>query len=357
MDLTPTEQCELSVAAYAIGALEISRRLALSSAADLRKQGRLGTLIAATSAAASASVSMGDTVTALPLAAECIALAEKAGDTVWVLGTHLVLALAEALHGDIAAARGRVDTVEQVLIVGRRLTLLSIGQRARGIAALVEGRPDEAFRQMMRVFDPSDHAYAPFYQFHILGDLAEAALLGGLLDELRPVVADLEPIAARSCSPSLRVGLGYARAVLAGDYETALAEDLIDWLFARARLQLTYGASLRRAFQVTASRPLLRAAETTFDRLGATPWADRARSELRATGETRRKPMDAMTAPTPQEQQIARLAAEGLSNREIGERLFLSPRTVSTHLYRIYPKINVRSRVELARIITSSDIV
>jgi RNA polymerase sigma factor (sigma-70 family) len=61
--------------------------------------------------------------------------------------------------------------------------------------------------------------------------------------------------------------------------------------------------------------------------------------------------LDALAALTPQEQQIARLAAEGLSNREIGERLFLSPRTVSTHLYRIYPKVNVRSRAELARII------
>lgn len=66
--------------------------------------------------------------------------------------------------------------------------------------------------------------------------------------------------------------------------------------------------------------------------------------------------MDALAALTPQEQQIARLAAEGLTNREIGQRLFLSPRTVSTHLYRIYPKINVRSRAELARIITSSDV-
>jgi DNA-binding NarL/FixJ family response regulator len=66
--------------------------------------------------------------------------------------------------------------------------------------------------------------------------------------------------------------------------------------------------------------------------------------------------MDTLAVLTPQEQQIARLAAEGLSNREIGERLFLSPRTVSTHLYRIYPKIHVSSRAELARKITSSDV-
>ncbi|MDI5943376.1 LuxR C-terminal-related transcriptional regulator, partial [Micromonospora sp. DH15] len=114
--------------------------------------------------------------------------------------------------------------------------------------------------------------------------------------------------------------------------------------------------ALRRAHRVTESRPPLRAAVATFDALGVTPWADRARSELRATGETRRRPTDALTTLTPQEQQIARLAAEGLSNREIGAHLFLSPRTVSTHLYRIYPKVHGKSRAELARVITSSDV-
>jgi DNA-binding CsgD family transcriptional regulator len=171
------------------------------------------------------------------------------------------------------------------------------------------------------------------------------------------VVSALEPVAERSQSPALLVGIGYARAVLTGDYETALAADLTGWPFDRARLQLTYGAALRRGYRIMECRPLLRAAASTFDALGATPWANRARAELRATGETRRKPSDALAALTPQEQQIARLAAEGLSNREIGERLFLSPRTVSTHLYRIYPKVGVRSRAELARIITSSDVV
>ncbi|GAA2675771.1 LuxR C-terminal-related transcriptional regulator [Actinoplanes palleronii] len=137
--------------------------------------------------------------------------------------------------------------------------------------------------------------------------------------------------------------------MLTGDYERALAEDLTGWPFDRARLQLTYGAALRRAFRITECRPLLRDAVATFDSLGVTPWADRARSELRATGETRRRPIDALSLLTPQEQQIAGLVAAGLSNREIGERLFLSPRTISTHLYRIYPKVNVSSRTELAR--------
>ncbi|MEU4235764.1 LuxR C-terminal-related transcriptional regulator [Actinoplanes sp. NPDC026619] len=355
MDLNPTLRAELAAGAYAIGAFRIAVTFALSSAAELRVQGRIGTLVHSLNSAASATAALGDTRAALPLAVEGIALAEETGQPTWVLGGNLVAALAEALRGDVAAARRRCDAAEQVLHAARRLPMLALVQRARGVAALAEGHADDAFRQLMRVFDPGDSAHFPNYQLFLLGDLTEAAVLGGFQEELRPVVAALEPVAAQSRSPALLVGLGYARAVLTGDYAPALADDLTEHPFDRARLQLTYGASLRRSYRVAESRPPLRSAAATFDALGATPWADRARAELRATGETRRKPMDALAALTPQEQQIARLVAQGLSNREIGERLFLSPRTISTHLYRIYPKVQVRSRADLARVITSSD--
>jgi DNA-binding NarL/FixJ family response regulator len=93
----------------------------------------------------------------------------------------------------------------------------------------------------------------------------------------------------------------------------------------------------------------LRAARETFDLLGAVPWGERARQELSASGErSRRRAPGALDRLTPQELQIARLAATGLTNREIAERLYLSHRTVSTHLYRIFPKLGVTSRTELA---------
>ncbi|MFI5934059.1 LuxR C-terminal-related transcriptional regulator [Actinoplanes sp. NPDC051494] len=356
-DLPPVWRSDIAFGAWALGAFEIAEALALSSAAEHRAQGRIGSLVQALSAGASAHAGLGDARSALRLATECVALAEEAGQMMWAVGGGLVVALAEALSGDIVAARHRADVGERMFTAARRLPMLALVQRARGVASLAEGHADDAFRQLMRVFDPADSAHLPHQRLHLLGHLAEAAVLGGFLDELRPVVADLEPVATRSQSPSLQVGLGYARAVLSGDYETALAQDLTGWPFDRARLQLTYGSALRRAFKLTESRPLLRVAADTFDSLGAAPWADRARAELRATGETRRKPMDALAELTPQEQQIARLTAEGLSNREIGARLFLSPRTISTHLYRIYPKVHVSSRTELARIITSSDVV
>ncbi|GIE75055.1 LuxR family transcriptional regulator [Actinoplanes philippinensis] len=350
-DLPPTWRNELANAARAVGAFDLAATFAMSAAGELRAQGRIGTLSQALVAAAAAYAGMGDARTALPLALECIALAEEVGQPMWAVGAGLMAALADALRGDTVSARQRADVAERVFSAARRFPMLSGVQRARGVAALAEGHAEDAFRQLMRAFDPEDPAYHGHQRTLLLGHLAEAAMLGGFLDELAPVVAELEPIAAQSGSPALRVGLGFARAVLTGDYAAALAGDLTAWPFDRARLQLFHGASLRRSYRAAESRPLLRAAADTFDALGAAPWADRARAELRATGEARRGPAGAIDALTPQEQQIVRLAADGLSNREIGERLFLSPRTVSTHLYRIYPKLNVRSRAELARIL------
>jgi DNA-binding NarL/FixJ family response regulator len=120
--------------------------------------------------------------------------------------------------------------------------------------------------------------------------------------------------------------------------------------FEQARTELAYGERLRRSGQRMASREWLAAAQTTFERLGARPWEERARSELNASGRTARR-RDASTADdlTPQELQIAALVAEGLTNREIGASLFLSPKTIEYHLRSVFRKLDVRSRTELAR--------
>jgi DNA-binding NarL/FixJ family response regulator len=105
---------------------------------------------------------------------------------------------------------------------------------------------------------------------------------------------------------------------------------------------------LRRQRRVADSRAPLRAAREGFDALAFPALAESARQELRASGETsRRRAPEAWDQLTPQELQIARMAAEGLSNREIGERLFLSHRTIGSHLYRVYPKLGVAARVQL----------
>ncbi|HEY4097090.1 MAG TPA: helix-turn-helix transcriptional regulator, partial [Baekduia sp.] len=103
--------------------------------------------------------------------------------------------------------------------------------------------------------------------------------------------------------------------------------------------------------RITEARGPLRAARDAFDRLGNRPYGDRARDELRAAGESSSQRADlAWDELSPQEAQIARLVAEGLSNREIGQRLFLSHRTVGSHLYRMFPKLGITSRIELAAV-------
>ncbi|WP_026925606.1 helix-turn-helix transcriptional regulator [Glycomyces arizonensis] len=122
--------------------------------------------------------------------------------------------------------------------------------------------------------------------------------------------------------------------------------------FETARTDLLLGAWLRRARRVGEAKSRLRSAAETFERLGAAPWTERVRRELRAAGDA--GPLEAgpglAERLTPQELQVVRLAAVGLSNREIGEQLYLSPRTAGYHLYKAYPKLGVASRTELAKL-------
>ncbi len=121
--------------------------------------------------------------------------------------------------------------------------------------------------------------------------------------------------------------------------------------FERARTELCLGERLRRAKRRAEAREPLRAALTTFERLGAALWTERARTELAATGETaRRRDPYAAERLTPQELQVALVVARGATNKEAGAALFLSPKTIETHLGRVYRKLNVRSRTELAHL-------
>lgn len=120
--------------------------------------------------------------------------------------------------------------------------------------------------------------------------------------------------------------------------------------FEEARTRLCLGEWLRRAKHRTRARPELRAAFDAFDGLGAAPWAERARLELLATGETaRRRDVSTLDQLTPQEMQIAMVLADGRTTREAASMLFLSPKTVEYHLRNAYRKLGVRSRDALAQ--------
>jgi DNA-binding CsgD family transcriptional regulator len=118
--------------------------------------------------------------------------------------------------------------------------------------------------------------------------------------------------------------------------------------FETARTRLAYGECLRRARDRTLAREQLRAALATFERLGADPWADRARNELKASGETlRRRDPTSLDELTPQELQVAHLLAAGRTTRQAAAALFLSPKTVEYHLRHVYIKLGIHSREEL----------
>ena len=121
--------------------------------------------------------------------------------------------------------------------------------------------------------------------------------------------------------------------------------------FDAARTGLLYGEALRRRRRRAEARSHLRTALEAFERLGAAPWAERARAELRASGETARKRDPSSRAQlTPQELQIARFVGQGATNREIAAQLFLSPRTVDHHLRNVFAKLGISSRAELIRL-------
>jgi DNA-binding CsgD family transcriptional regulator len=120
--------------------------------------------------------------------------------------------------------------------------------------------------------------------------------------------------------------------------------------FETARTHLAYGERLRRARNRVLAREQLRAAVETFECLDAVPWADRARAELAATGETlRRRDPSTIDELTPQELQIALMLAAGKTTRETAAALFLSPKTVEYHLRHVYQKLDIHSRTELGQ--------
>jgi DNA-binding CsgD family transcriptional regulator len=273
----------------------------------------------------------------------------------YVMAARLAQAIAGAEQGEDESAEQLVAEAERLLIPLGSTPMLALPALARGRLALAGERFSEAYEHLVRIFDPAGVAFHPFVRGWALADLADAAVRGdGDHDVVRGYLAKWEEVAAATTAPHLQVQVAYASAVLAKGpaaeqrYRIAIAAGQADWPFYVARSQLAYGAWLRRHRRMTQSRAPLREAVATFDALGLLRYAERARRELRASGErARRRAPGGWAELSPQELQIAQFAADGLSNREIGEQLYLSHRTVESHLYRLFPKLGVTSRAQL----------
>jgi DNA-binding CsgD family transcriptional regulator len=349
----PAAMLLIGEAASAVGDFERSTACVVDAAPGLRAQGRSGLLTQALQIHAFDAFYRGSWQQGCTAADEAGRLARETGQLMWASAADLSRATLDAVRGSEESAEALAARAETFLVqVGGGM--LALIQQARGIVDLAGGRHADAYGQLRRVFDPTDIAYHPFIRCWLIGELAEAAAHSGQQAEARVLLEELEPLAAETGFPYLRAALVYARPLLADDdeaerlFQAGLATDLAAWPFLRARLLLAYGAWLRRRRRVAESRIPLRSAREAFDALGAAPWGERARQELRASGVTsRRRIPETRDQLTPQELQIAGMAAEGLSNREIGEQLYISHRTVAYHLRRIFPKLGVTSRSQL----------
>ncbi|XVU28059.1 LuxR C-terminal-related transcriptional regulator [Actinoplanes sp. CA-054009] len=282
------------------------------------------------------------------------AASDRAGRRGYVLVEQIaanVLAIVAAIRGDDAEVRRLAERTADSGLPDDVTLFASASRRALGLAALVGGRYDEAYTQLVLICPPG--RLVAYDKLAVLTglDLVEAAVRTGRSRAAEAHARALGRLPLTAVSPRLAFLAAGAAALAAtgpgaGDlYEHALAlPGVAGWPFERARLELAYGEWLRRRRRITQAREHLTAARELFRGLGCGPGAAQAGIELAATGLTRGAGASQLT---PQELAVAELAARGLSNRDIGERLRVSPRTVSAHLYKIYPKLGIRSRAAL----------
>jgi DNA-binding CsgD family transcriptional regulator len=345
----------LGHAASCIGDFELADMFYGSVVSRLRAEGRLQVLARALDLQAWARLRQGQWSTAMPLAEEGSRLAAESGQPEWEASGLAAQAMVAALRGETAEAAADADRAERIGGPGHMTVILAVSLLARATAAAAEGDFSSAWDYLSRMHREADPAFHPVQALWSLSHLAYAALHCDRVEVTRELVGQLmSRLPATPTAPVARMNMLYADALLAPDglveerVRAALDQEVGNWPFERSRMQLVLGSRLRREKRALDSREMLRAARDGFDRLGAPLWAERAAEELRAGGEPSH-PQERATwsSLSAQELQVARMAAEGLSNRQIGERLYLSHRTVASHLYHIFPKLGISSRAQL----------
>jgi DNA-binding CsgD family transcriptional regulator len=262
----------------------------------------------------------------------------------------------------LAAVRGeadRVRTLSDKLLQGAGPRGIRVGHwrawQARALLALGRGDFEEAYQQASKISPPGTLPSHVPHVLAVLMDVVEAAVRTGRHAEAAAHVAAMRHANLAGLSSRLALVVGASTAMAAPDdsalelFQGVLELPGIErWQFDLARVRLAYGERLRRARAMSQARLQLNEALRTFERLGARPWVDRASAELRASGQTKPRAGDnVLDRLTPQEFEVVTLAASGLTNKQIAERKFLSPRTVSGHLHRAFPKLGVATRAAL----------
>jgi DNA-binding CsgD family transcriptional regulator len=321
-----------------------------------RESGALAVLPVSVNVLAQAMALGGESGSAASLIAEADSVTEATGTRVAPYGA-LVLA---GLQGREAEAATVIDATIHDATAGGQGTAVQYAHWARSILLNGLGRYAEALAAAQ---DASDDTPELFVSAWALSELIEAAVRS---EDTARARGALERLAEATGAAETDWGLGIAarsRALLSeGEAAERLYQEAIERLGRTrlrpelARAHLLYGEWLRREKRRVDARAQLRAANDRFTSIGMEAFAERARKELQATGErVRKRTLETRDDLTAQERQIAQLARDGLSNPEIGARLFLSPRTVEWHLRKVFSKLGVRSRRELANALPSPD--
>lgn len=386
-DMDPWEAARLGDAALIIEDLDSARSLLQSADRKLRSVGSFGALATVLTSNARAELAAGNWPDASRMAAEALEIAE-------VTGQQRQAAFCRCTVAQLAAARGDAGTTEllttEVLTWARprhQRLILAVACWARMLLALGDGDYQAAAAQVTALHAVDSPVAGELLVAAACADAVEALCRADAREDAEQILRWATGRGKRWQSPLLDALTARSRAVLTeyagvdegsdeGDYggrdqgdgnsnedatarayATAVQASLAvsDW--EQARVRLLFGIWLRRRRRIAEARGELRAAESLFESYAATPWVQRCRAELRAAGAVgpaatgAAEPVADASIPTDQltaqEQVIVELAAEGLSNRAIGEKLFLSPRTVGSHLYRAFPKLGVSNRAQL----------
>ncbi|WP_121716390.1 LuxR family transcriptional regulator [Streptomyces sp. E5N91] len=292
-----------------------------------------------------------------------LALQAEHGHDLFAHQTRGYLAQLAALRGRTGEARDLCAAVEEWARPRDVGLLHRITKSAKVTAALSDGDYEAAYRHATGITAPGTFQPYEHQASRTLFDLVEAALRTGRVRQAREHALAARDAGLPGVSPRLAVLTYGALAITADDQEEAAdmfarAESHpagARFPFELARIRSAYGSRVRRRESGAAARRPLSLAVASFDRLGATAWADRARTELRAARPAAGVPVRARVPLTPQEHEIADLAACGLTNEEIGERTRLSRRTVETRLYRVFAVLGVTRRDALRAALNQSD--
>ncbi|MBB5785150.1 ATP-binding protein [Nonomuraea jabiensis] len=348
------ERAHLAIWDLVIGDDLVAYERAAAIERECRAQGAIGLLPLALVLVARSQMFLGLHRDALASAKEGLRIARDTGQGHYAALLTGVMTYLAAIEGDeerCLALAEEIAGVRNAATGGMRCVSLNL-------LDLALGRPEAALHRA-EVFGAFGPAARTVMVMHRMPDLVEAAVRAGRAGFAAAASERVQMWAAQTPVPWAGAVALRCRALLAPDeeaeryFEQALRLHLRGGrLFERARTELLYGEWLRRLRRRADACRQLRSAMEIFERLGSRPWADRARAELRAAGERQimegHVPAGALDRLTAQELQIIRMAARGMSNRDIAAQLFLSPRTIGYHLYKAYPKLGVASRAELA---------